>query len=261
MAEWSDVFTLCGISVSILLVLIPQAYIWYQYSDPSTRQEEVKKRNARFVTICCICLLGICTLVFLLFMFSAQNDEADDPTESESLITEELSESQEVTRRYRGGIYYGTINSVTDAPDKRGTMRYDNGNTYEGEWINGIREGSGRMVYSNGDVYEGEWKNDKRHGQGTYTWKDGGEYTGEYKEDMRDGEGIYTGWTGYCRDYGWTGTYRGTSKEDMFEGYGSFEFDNGDYFQGTFSQNRIWTGEYIRKDGSRYSIVEGIEKD
>ena len=36
--------------------------------------------------------------------------------------------------------------------------------------------GQGTMKYADGDQYEGEWKDGKRNGQGTYTWADGQEY-------------------------------------------------------------------------------------
>lgn len=45
----------------------------------------------------------------------------------------------------------------------------DDGNLYEGEWIQGKRHGQGRAVYGGraidafgGDVYEGHWENDLR---------------------------------------------------------------------------------------------------
>lgn len=35
---------------------------------------------------------------------------------------------------------------------------YKKGNEkYEGEWVDGERQGFGVMVYQTGDVYEGEW--------------------------------------------------------------------------------------------------------
>ncbi len=39
--------------------------------------------------------------------------------------------------------------------DGVGTFLYTNGNVYEGNWRNGLREGHGRLVYANGSSYVG----------------------------------------------------------------------------------------------------------
>ncbi|MFM7852063.1 MAG: hypothetical protein ACKO96_09130 [Flammeovirgaceae bacterium] len=39
--------------------------------------------------------------------------------------------------------------------DGVGTFLYTNGNVYEGNWRNGLREGHGRLVYANGTSYVG----------------------------------------------------------------------------------------------------------
>lgn len=37
---------------------------------------------------------------------------------------------------------------------------------YQGEWVNGMKEGKGIYVYQDGRKYEGEWKNDQQNGRG-----------------------------------------------------------------------------------------------
>jgi hypothetical protein len=44
----------------------------------------------------------------------------------------------------------------------RGKMIYINGDVYEGNWADNLREGKGKMIYANGDIYEGNWLNDER---------------------------------------------------------------------------------------------------
>jgi hypothetical protein len=39
----------------------------------------------------------------------------------------------------------------------KGTMKYFNGDVYEGGWIEDKKHGKGIMKYSNNDVYEGDW--------------------------------------------------------------------------------------------------------
>jgi len=43
---------------------------------------------------------------------------------------------------------------------------------YDGDWIEGQRNGYGVYIYANGDKYLGMWKEDRRHGQGEYIYKD-----------------------------------------------------------------------------------------
>ena len=37
-------------------------------------------------------------------------------------------------------------------------MKYDNGNSYEGQWKNNKRDGKGTTKYASGNVYTGNWK-------------------------------------------------------------------------------------------------------
>ncbi len=39
-------------------------------------------------------------------------------------------------------------------------MYYNNGDRYEGDWRNGVREGEGILFYKNGKKDKGDWKND-----------------------------------------------------------------------------------------------------
>ena len=59
---------------------------------------------------------------------------------------------------------------------------YKNGDTYEGPFVNGKREGKGVYIYQNGDKYEGEFKRGKKDGEGKYTYRNGNVYEGTWKE-------------------------------------------------------------------------------
>jgi hypothetical protein len=59
-------------------------------------------------------------------------------------------------------------------------FNYPNGDKFEGNVINGKKEGKGIFYYNNGDKYEGEFKNDLKEGSGTYYFKDGASYRGNY---------------------------------------------------------------------------------
>ena len=68
---------------------------------------------------------------------------------------------------------------------------YHNGK-YEGDYLNGKREGKGIYIYNSGDIYEGEYKNDLKDGYGIYKYNNGDVYEGNYKEGFYDGKGKYT---------------------------------------------------------------------
>ena len=63
---------------------------------------------------------------------------------------------------------------------------------FEGELINGLREGKGKEYYSNGKIYyEGDYKKGKKNGKGImyneFGWKS---YEGDFLEDKKNGKGI-----------------------------------------------------------------------
>jgi serine/threonine protein kinase len=58
-----------------------------------------------------------------------------------------------------------------------------------------IPEGQGKAVFSNGDTYEGNFVNGLRSGDGKYTWSDGEYFIGEFKNNLRDGCGAWYGKT------------------------------------------------------------------
>ena len=64
---------------------------------------------------------------------------------------------------------------------------YQNGDSYEGDWVNGKRDGKGKMIYANGDAYEGDWVN----GKGKMIYANGDSYEGDWLNDKRDGKGKY----------------------------------------------------------------------
>ena len=37
-------------------------------------------------------------------------------------------------------------------------VELENGITYEGEWLNGMKHGNGNQIWADGSQYKGEWK-------------------------------------------------------------------------------------------------------
>ena len=79
----------------------------------------------------------------------------------------------------------------TKIKDGFGKYIYENGDYYEGEWKNYLRNGIGTLYNKNGKIeYIGDWVNDKREGKGTLCYENGKiEYDGDWVNDKREGFG------------------------------------------------------------------------
>ncbi|MBC9786148.1 hypothetical protein H1S01_16915 [Heliobacterium chlorum] len=62
-----------------------------------------------------------------------------------------------------------------------GTMTYEDGSKYLGDFKNGYRDGWGTYRWYNGDWYEGDWKKGLEDGQGTFTSADGKVQKGTFR--------------------------------------------------------------------------------
>ena len=47
-------------------------------------------------------------------------------------------------------------------------INYSNGDVYEGEILNDLKDGSGTYYYENGEMYDGLFSDDLIHGYGKY---------------------------------------------------------------------------------------------
>jgi 5'-nucleotidase len=87
---------------------------------------------------------------------------------------------------YKGSVEQGKVSGF-------GVLRMaDDGDTYEGEFENGLLHGDAHFYSDDGDHYLGEWVAGKKEGMGTY-WYDPSspifKYTGEWVNDQQDGSG------------------------------------------------------------------------
>ena len=109
-----------------------------------------------------------------------------------------------------------------------GNKPFSNGDKYEGELIPRYDDtgfvakeemcGEGTMVYNNGNQYKGNWRNDKRHGKGTCTYADGGRFVGDWEDDKKHGKGIMY-WASGAK-------YEGRWRNDKREGKGTLTYSN-----------------------------------
>ena len=122
-----------------------------------------------------------------------------------------------------GSVYTGEVNGK-DLPHGKGEKKYKNGDTYEGEWAEGLFHGEGTYRWANGKVYKGEFQKDKIKGHGTAWYANGDSYEGEWEEGLFHGEGIYR----------WTNgkIYKGEFQRDKIKGHGTAWYANGDSYEG-----------------------------
>lgn len=143
------------------------------------------------------------------------------------------------------GDYTGTILVTEGLPHGSGTMTYENGRIYTGEWVAGQWNGKGKLLNPNGDTYEGEFVLDARHGKGVYQWDNGDIYTGMFREDKRHGHGKF------CFHNG--NVYEGDFCDGMFDGFGKYKFDGG-YYEGDWKEGKYdGNGELHYANGLKYS--------
>ena len=74
----------------------------------------------------------------------------------------------------------------------KGKLVYPNGDTYEGDFVNGSLEGEGVFINVNYGVYQGQFSKNVRNGSGSFAFKTGDSYQGDWKNDKRDGIGKLT---------------------------------------------------------------------
>ena len=74
-----------------------------------------------------------------------------------------------------------------DGRIKKGPFTLKNGATYEGQWLNGMRDGYGTQLWPDGSRYEGCWAFDKANGHGKLMHADGDIYEGQWVNDKAEG--------------------------------------------------------------------------
>lgn len=106
-----------------------------------------------------------------------------------------------------------------------GKKMYPNHDKYEGEFVDGKREGKGCLTYCNGDCYDGEWMNNFFHGHGLFTTHNfttsisphhGQRYEGMYEFGLKHGRGLLHAGDG--------STYDGYFEDNM-RAYASIRID------------------------------------
>ena len=115
---------------------------------------------------------------------------------------------------------------------------------YEGQIINGKKEGKGKYIYKNGCIYEGYFKNDKKEGNGIFYYTNGDRYKGIFKDGFYQGNGIFYFNNG--------DRYEGEFDKNSYSGNGKYFYHNGDKFEGLWKNDKKnGKGVYIYLNGNK----------
>ncbi|KAL7544372.1 hypothetical protein ACHAWF_007755 [Thalassiosira exigua] len=135
------------------------------------------------------CLGGIAEEDGMESIISSRRDEYEEQVDDTDKSLEKPSEPRLV--KVNGGEYFGSFNKRGQKHGE-GTMKYDNGNEYSGQWKDNKRDGKGTTKYKSGNVYTGIWKTGKRHGFGVFhIQKTGDVYRGNWAQGLKSGPGVY----------------------------------------------------------------------
>ena len=76
---------------------------------------------------------------------------------------------------------------------KKGVLTLDNGAlVYDGTVVRGKMNGQGTLTFENGDQYTGDFNNGAFNGKGTFQSKDGWKYEGDFVNGQAEGQGKLT---------------------------------------------------------------------
>ena len=147
----------------------------------------------------------------------------------------------------------------------KGRFVWASGQSYDGDWRDDVAVGEGAMVFVNGDRFQGQVKDGKPDGRGKMQFSNGDTYEGQFDKGISDGEGVYTEkdgsrytgqWkTGFKSGHGtyvWAygQRYEGKWVADRAEGKGTIVFSNGDRYDGPVS-NGMAQGKGVRITASQ----------
>lgn len=116
-------------------------------------------------------------------------------------------------------------------PKEQCSVKSNDGSSYEGECVNGKREGFGTYVWPTGNRYEGQWLAGKRHGKGKLIFSGGGQYEGDFRSGVEEGRGKMLWPNGAY--------YEGEYRNGRFHGQGKYRSADGSVFDGVFEDGNM----------------------
>ena len=117
---------------------------------------------------------------------------------------------------------------------------------YKGHWKDDLPHGDGHEIFGAGNShYEGEFVQGRKEGFGVYYWNKREFYSGVFKNNKMEGNGEY-----YSKEF----TYKGSFKDGKKHGSGILDnHDKGWKYEGNFDNGKIHgQGTFVWKDGSKF---------
>lgn len=122
-------------------------------------------------------------------------------------------------------------NFNNNLPNKKVKLfNYIDSSLYEGDMVNGKKEGKGILKFKDGTVYEGEFMNDKYEGKGKLKFKNGCCYEGNFSNNYINGKGKYIYLDGK--------EYNGDFHMGLKHGFGRLSWNDNKYFEGYWINNK-----------------------
>ena len=153
---------------------------------PSPAPEPVPgpKKPGKVLVIAAV--VGALVLLWLIFSPSGSSPTAD-PAETDTLEAVDAAATTVTDFSYTNalGTYTYTGEVIGDVPNGEGKAVFDNGNVYEGPFVDGNLHGSGAVYhFKDGDSFEGSF-NQNYFDKGKYTIASSGEY---FEGSFKNGE-------------------------------------------------------------------------
>jgi hypothetical protein len=126
----------------------------------------------------------------------------------------------------------------------RGVCYFPSGNRFQGEFVDGMRQGVGTFTYADGSYCEGVYSNNQLNGRAVCKFSDGNNFTGMFLNGVRQGLGIFT----YANGISCQGEFR----DDLLNGRGICAYPSGNRYEGEFQNGRKnGNGIFIYANGAR----------
>jgi hypothetical protein len=159
----------------------------------------------------------------------------------------------------------GTSFTGTWRYDQRfeGEMRFNNGNSYEGKFLNDKLHGFARVYLATGVIFEGNFDQNQCDGVGKLLYPNGDIYFGQHKGFGKDGQGKMLYANGSSYEGGWSnerknaqGLMRDTVTGDVYNGQYTDGKKNGKGRYYTHEKQEIYDGDWSndRRQGEGFMI-------
>lgn len=111
-----------------------------------------------------------------------------------------------------------------EALERYTCMNYENGESYHGQMLKGLKHGQGVYTWQDGTVYIGYWHHDQEHGYGEKLYSNGDVYRGYWRYGAFDNQGVYCWQDGH--------KYEGQWQDGFEHGFGTKTTANGATIKG-----------------------------